>query len=127
MQTLTQDLRYGARMLLKKPGLTLIAVITLALGIGANTAIFSVVHSLLLKPFPFPELERIVAIWDRSERSPHNEVAIANYLDWRAQSQSFEHLGMYRWWSVNLTGDDNPERAQGFLVTANLVDALGIR
>ncbi len=127
MQTLFQDLRYGARMIMKKPGVTIIAVLALAFGIGANTAIFSVVHALLLKPYPFPELERIVAIWDESVRSPHNEVSIANYLDWRAQSQSYEHLGMYRYWGVNLTGAGDPERVQGFLVTANLIDALGLQ
>jgi putative ABC transport system permease protein len=127
MQTLWQDLFFGARMLWKKPGVTLVAVLALALGIGANTAIFSVVQALLLKPFPFPELERIVAVWDESQRNPHNEVAIGNYLDWQAQSQSFEHLALYRWWGVNLTGSENPERVQGFLVTANLLDALGMQ
>jgi putative ABC transport system permease protein len=127
MQTLLQDLRYGARMLVRKPGVTIIAVLALALGIGANTAIFSVVHALLLKPFPFPELERVVAVWDESQRNPHNEVTIGNYLDWQAQSQSFEHLALYRWWGVNITGIDNPERVQGFLVTANMLDALGMQ
>jgi putative ABC transport system permease protein len=127
MQTLWQDLRYGARMLLRKPGVTLIAVLALALGIGANTAIFSVVYALLLKPFPFPELERIVTVWDESPRNPHTEVTVGNYLDWQAQSQSFEHLALYRWWGVNLTGVDDPERVQGFLVTANLLDALGMQ
>jgi putative ABC transport system permease protein len=126
MQTLIKDLRFGLRLLLRKPGFTMVAILALALGIGANTAIFSVVHALLLKPYPFPELERIVAVWDESARSPHNEVTVANYLDWRSSSQSFEHLGLYRWWGVNLTGDGNPERIQGFLVTANLIDALGL-
>ncbi len=127
MEHLLSDLRYGARMLWKKPGVTIIAVLALALGIGANTAIFSVVYALLLKPFPFPELERIVAVWDESQRTPHNEVSIANYLDWQAQSQSYEHLALYQWSGVNLTGTENPERVQGFLVTANLLDALGMQ
>jgi putative ABC transport system permease protein len=114
-------------MLTKSPGVTAVAVLTLALGIGANTAIFSVVHALLLKPLPFPEMERLVAIWDESARYSHNEVTVANYLDWKAQSQSFEHLGVYRWWSTNLTGVEPPERVQGFLVSASLLDALGMK
>lgn len=126
MHTLLQDIRFGVRLLLRKPGFTIVAILALGLGIGANTAIFSVIHALLLKPYPFPELERIVAVWDESSRNPHNEVAVANYVDWQANSQSFEHLGLYRWWGVNLTGDGNPERVQGFLVTANMLDALGL-
>ncbi|MBS1812976.1 MAG: ABC transporter permease, partial [Acidobacteria bacterium] len=126
MNHLFSDLRYGVRMLFRKPGVTVIAILALALGIGANTAIFSVVHALLLKPFPFPELERIVAVWDESQRNPHNEVSVGNYLDWRAQSESYEHLALYRWWGVNLTSNGNPERMQGFLVTANMLDALGM-
>jgi putative ABC transport system permease protein len=127
LAALWQDLRFGARMLWKQPGFSLIAVLTLALGIGANTAIFSVVHALLVKPFPFPELERIVAVWDESQRNPHNEVSIGNYLDWQAQSKSYEHLALYQRSGVNLTGTENPERVQGFLVTANLLDALGMQ
>ncbi len=126
MKMIWQDLRYGARMLFRKPGVTILALLALALGIGANTAIFSVVHALLLKPFPFPEIERIVAVWDESQRSPHNETTVGNYLDWQAQSQSYEQLALYRYWGVNITGSENPERVQGFLVTANLLDALGM-
>jgi putative ABC transport system permease protein len=129
MTNLRNDIRYAVRNLIKRPGFTLIAVITLALGIGANTAIFSAIHALLLKPLPFPELDRVVAIWDKapSRGIVHNEVAMANYLDWRAQNQSFEQLALYRWWSVNLTGLEPPERIQGFLVTANFLDAIGIK
>jgi putative ABC transport system permease protein len=123
------DIRYALRNLLRRPTFTLIAVVTLALGIGANTAIFSAVNALLLKPLPFPELDRVVAIWDKmpSRGVLHNEVTVANYLDWQAQTQSFEQLALYRWWSANLTGIDPPERIQGFLVTANFLDVTGIK
>src|SRR4026208_1202019 len=126
MNTSLQDLRYGARMLSKRPGFTLIAVLTLALGIGANTAIFSALNALILKPLPFPELDRVVAVWDKmpSLGLDHNEVTFANYLDWKAQNQSFEQLALYRWWNANLAGIDPPERVQGFQVTANYLDAL---
>ena len=129
MANLRNDIRYAIRNLIKRPGFTLIAVITLALGIGANSAIFSAINALLLKPLPFPDLDRVVAIWDKmpSRGVVHNEVAMANYLDWRAQNQSFEQLALYRWWSANLTGVEPPERIQGFLVTANFLDALGIK
>ncbi|MFY9609356.1 MAG: ABC transporter permease [Blastocatellia bacterium] len=127
MQKLWQDLRYAVRSSIKAPGFTLIAILALALGIGANTAIFSFVNALLLNPLPFPELDRIVAIWDESPGAPHNEVAFANYVDWGAHQSSFEHLGLYRWWDANVTGIDPPERVQGFLVSANFLDVIGVK
>ena len=88
MDSFLKDIRYGTRSLLKRPTLTFIAIITLAIGIGANSAIFSAVNALLLKPLPFPELDRVVAIWDKvpSRGVVHNEVAMANYLDWKAHN-----------------------------------------
>ena len=129
MESLVSDVRYAVRNLLRRPGFTIIAVITLALGIGANTAIFSAINALLLNPLPFPELDRIVAVWDKQPAHGvvHNEVAFANFLDLKAQSKSFEQLALYRWWSPNLTGIESPERIQGFLVTANYFDALGVK
>ncbi len=129
MEKLLSDARYAIRNLLRRPAFTLIAVVTLALGIGANTAIFSAVHALLLKPLPIPELDRVVAIWEKlpARGVLHNEVTVANYLDLKAQNQTFEQLALYRWWSPNLTGVEPPERLQGFLVTANLFDALGVK
>ena len=123
------DIRYALRNLLRRPTFTLIAVVTLALGIGANTAIFSAINALLLKPLPFPELDRVVAVWDKlpSRGVMHNEVTVANYLDWQSQTQSFDQLALYRWWSANLTGIDPPERIQGFLVTANFLDVTGMK
>ena len=129
MDAFINDIRYAVRNLLKRPAFTIIATITLALGIGANSSIFSAVYALLLKPLPFPEIDRVVAIWDKapSHGYVHNEIAMANYLDWRAQSHSFEQLALYRWWSANLTGNDTPERVQGFYVTANFLDVTGLK
>src|SRR5262249_23861675 len=91
IETIFQDLRYGVRMLLKSPGVTLMTVVTLALGIGANTAIFSVVHAVLLRPLPFAEQERLIVAWkkDMVAFNPLVEVAFAEFKDWQAQSQSF--------------------------------------
>ena len=129
MDAFIKDIRYGVRSLLKRPSLTIIAVVTLAIGIGANSAIFSVVNALLIKPLPFPELDRVVAVWEKqpSHGVVHNEVSMANYLDWRTQNQTFERLALYRWWSTNLTGGESPERIQGFLVTGNFLDVLGVK
>src|SRR5882724_5945470 len=129
MDSLLRDLKFSARSLLKRPALTFIAIVTLAIGIGANSAIFSTINALLLKPLPFPDPERIVALWDKvpSRGVERNEVAVANYLDWRAQNKSFEQLGIYRWWSTNLTGADSPERVQGFQVTTNFLDIVGVK
>ncbi|HSE32932.1 MAG TPA: ABC transporter permease [Pyrinomonadaceae bacterium] len=129
MDSFFSDVRYAARNLLKRPGFTAIAILTLAVGIGANSTIFSAVNALLLKPLTFPELDRVVAIWDKNplQGYVHNEVAMANYIDWRDQNQSFEKLALYRWWSANLTGVDSPERIQGFLVTGNFFDVIGTK
>src|ERR1700730_10433767 len=129
MDAFLKDIRYGIRSLLKRPALTIIAVVTLAVGIGSNSAIFSVVNGLLIKPLPFPQLERVVAVWEnRPGRGiERNEASMANYLDWRAQNQTFERMGLYRWWSTNLTGVVPPERIQGFLVSANFLEVLGMK
>src|ERR1051325_6614687 len=94
MTTLFQDLRYGVRVLLKSRGFALVAVITLALGIGASTAAFSVVHAVLLRPLPFPEQERLVVAWkrDATTNNPFVELSVADFRDWQAQSRSFDSL-----------------------------------
>ena len=91
MQTLWQDLRYGMRMLLRRPGFTLIAVVTLAIGIGLNTALFSIVNSILLRPLPFHEPERLMRMWETwpAEETHSGTVSPNNLLDWRAQAHSF--------------------------------------
>jgi putative ABC transport system permease protein len=128
MDSLLSDIRYGVRNLIKRPGFTAIAVLTLALGIGANSCIFSAINALLLKPLPIPNQDRVMTIWDKDlSHWDHNEVTMANYLDLRAQNQSFEQLALYSWWSANLTGVETPERVQGFQVTANFFDAIGVK
>src|SRR5437868_7117906 len=104
MQTLLQDLRYGARMLLRNPGFTIVAVLALTLGIGATTAIFSVVNSVLLKPLPYPESERLVFLSEWSPQIEGMSIAYPNFIDWREQNDAFENIGVYRRQSYNLTG-----------------------
>ena len=113
----------------KRPTLTIIAIITLAIGIGANSAIFSVVNALLIKPLPFPELERIVAIWETqpSQRSRTQRSVDGEFPRLARAESNVREMGLYRWWSTNLTGCETPERIQGFLVTANFLDVLGVK
>jgi len=126
MQTLWQDLRYGARMLWKKPGFTAVAVITLALGIGANTAIFSVVNAVLLSPLPFHDADRLMAV---GENSPKNRAGLSttsyrNFVDWRAQNKAFADLAAYRATSFTLTGRGEAAQLRGAVVTHNLFNVL---
>ena len=117
-----QDVRYGLRMLLKNPGFTAIAVLTLALGIGANTAIFSVVNGVLLSPLPFPNPEQVVAVYGKTaefEQSP-------NFLDWHEDNNSFSALGAVRPDEYNMTGVGEPERLHGHMISADFFTALGV-
>ena len=130
MQTLWQDLRYGARMLMKQPGFTLIAVLTLALGIGANTAIFSVINALLLKSLPFKEPERIVMIWNKGQAAAGGDrtpLAVADWLDARAQTHAFDDVAAFQYDSYTLTGGEAPEWRPGASVTANFFAVLGVQ
>ncbi len=128
MENLLQDLRYAFRMLAKNPGFAAVAVLTLALGIGANTAIFSVVNAVLLRPLPYKNPERLVMVWEHdSARGWHqSSVAPANFIDWRDQNQVFEEMGAVFEMSSNLTGVDEPERLQGQNVTASVFSLLGV-
>src|SRR5829696_1656494 len=127
--TLWQDVRFGARMLWKRPGFTAVAVLTLALGIGANTAMFSVVNAVLLRPLPYPEPERLVAIWEANAglRSERNDVTPANNLDWRAGSTVFEETGVVMETSFNLTGLGEPEELPAQRLSATMFPVLGVR
>jgi len=127
METLIQDLRYGARMLVRKPGFTLVATITLALGIGANTAIFSVVNAVLLRSLPFSEPDRLIILTEKDREGARMGAAYPNYQDWRARAQSFEDMAAFRAQTFNLTGVDNPVRLQGRTVNWNLFQLLGVK
>ncbi|HEX7334941.1 MAG TPA: ABC transporter permease [Pyrinomonadaceae bacterium] len=129
METVIKDIRYGVRGLLKRPGFTAIALITLALGIGANTAIFSVVNAVLLRPLPFHNPEELVIVWEDATFAgfPHNTPAPANYVDWKAQNQSFADMAASHETSFNLTGDGEPERVAAYSVTANFFPLLGVQ
>jgi putative ABC transport system permease protein len=119
LETFAQDIRFALRMLRKSPGFTTVAILTLALGIGANTAIFSMAYAFLVRPLSLPNLDRVAAVSDgRYDRS----ISPANYLDLRAQSKSFAALAAYKQEDVNLTGEGVPERLYGSRVTANFFD-----
>ena len=122
-----QDLRFGLRMLLKNPGFTLIATFTLALGIGANTAIFSLVNGILLRPLPFKDPEQLVFLSERSEQVPEMAVSFPNYLDWRAQNRVFEQMAAFLDQTFNLTGEEGTERLLGRMVTADYFAVLGVQ
>jgi len=120
------DLRYGLRMLVKNPGFTAVAIIALAVGIGANTAIFSVVNTVLLRPLPYKDPERLVMVFEDSSKHPRDTPTAANYIDWRDQNQVFESMAAITDQSFNLTGVGDPERITGYQVSASLFPMLGV-
>jgi len=126
MQTLWQDLRYGARMLLKKPGFTLIAVVTLSLGIGATTAIFSVVNAVLLHPLPYRQSDRLVAVSLNDNGGEYGNTGYTTFLDWQARARSFEQLALISGWGGTLTGEGDPENIRGLRVTPEYFKMLGV-
>jgi putative ABC transport system permease protein len=129
MESLIKDIRYGVRGLIKHPGFAVIALITLALGIGANTAIFSLVNAVLLKPLPFPESERLVMVWEDATAIgfPRSTPAPANYVDWKTQQSVFEDMAALNYENFNLTGTGEPEKISAYGVTANFFSLIGIQ
>jgi putative ABC transport system permease protein len=123
---LWQDLRYGARMLLRQPGFTLIAVLTLGLGIGANTAIFSVVNAVLLRAFPYGDANRLVIVWEKMRQNEQNVISPANFFDWREQQSVFAGLAAFNDTRNSLSGDGMPEEIAGQVATDNLFSVLGV-
>ncbi len=126
MNTLLQDLKYGLRVLANNPGFTAVAVLTLALGIGANTAVFSVVNGVLLNPLPYPQPEQLVALYSRTAEFSHSSISYPNFLDWVRNNRTFSALAAYREEEFNLTGMGEPERVPGEMVSASFFSLLGI-
>ncbi len=128
LSDLWQDLRYGLRMLAKNPGFAAVAVIALALGIGANSAIFSVVNTVLLRPLPYKNPERLVMVWEENSKQgfPRDTPSPANFIDWRDQNHVFESMAAIVEASFNLTGAGDPERIDGHGVSAGLFSLLGV-
>ncbi|MEO6871430.1 MAG: ABC transporter permease [Chthoniobacterales bacterium] len=124
------DIRYAIRMLLKAPAFTVIAVVALALGIGANTAIFSVIDAVLMRPLPYPQSDRVILLREKMPLLDSGSVSYPNYLDWRAQNRDFTDLALYRSDAMNLSSHDEatpPERVRGAVTTWNLLRILGVK
>ncbi|MCA1628452.1 MAG: ADOP family duplicated permease, partial [Acidobacteria bacterium] len=128
MRTIWQDIRFAARMLLKNTSVTLIAVVTLALGIGANTSLFSVINAVLLKPLPYPEAERIVTLASTDTRRgvERSSVAAPEFAEWQKQNRVFDRIAAYHYASLTMTGAGEPERVVGNRVTADFMKVLGV-
>src|SRR5262245_9954452 len=120
------DLRYACRVLLARPGFSAVAVLTLALGIGANTAIFTVVNAVLLRPLPFREPDRLVLVIERTGQFPTLTTSWQNYVDWRDQARSFESFGAFRPLIMTIGGGSEPERVPAKMITASALPALGV-
>ncbi len=126
METLLKDIRFGIRMMARSPGFTLVALITIALGIGANTAIFSVVNAVLLRPLPYEMPGRCVVLWERQEQIPQESPSLPDFNDWRERNHSFEQAALARRDNVNLTGAGEPERLIARQITSNFFSTLGV-
>src|SRR5215471_8412309 len=127
MTTLSQDLRYAVRMLLKSPGFAAVAVLTLALGISANTALFSVVNGVLLNPLPYPHSDQLVAVYAKSPGVDQGPASYLNFLDWQRQTQTFAVMAMYRNQDYNFTGRGEAERLSGYMISAEFFATLGVK
>jgi putative ABC transport system permease protein len=129
LETFLQDVRYGLRQLRRNPGFTIVAILTLALGIGANTAIFSVVNAVLMRPLRYRNPDRIVRLWENDTHGslgPYFSVSVPNFVDWRQQNRVFESMGAFASVPMALTGGMNPEQVRGAYITASVLQLLGI-
>src|SRR5262249_15096458 len=127
MSGLVQDVRYGLRGLARSPGFTAVSVLVLALGIGANTAIFSVVHAVFLRSLPYRHAGRLAVVWEhnRTSTTKHNVVGPANLFEWRDKAGSFEEMAAFCDIRLNLTGTDEPVEIPAQVSTGNLFEVLG--
>src|SRR5213595_4038451 len=119
METILGDIRFALRGLRKQPVLTGIAILTLALGIGANTAMFSVINTVLLRPLPYPNPDRLVWMNESGDEVANRMVSYPNFVDWRARNQTFEAMSTYRTWALTLTGVDQPTHLDAGMVTSD--------
>src|ERR1043165_1112285 len=129
MNSVIQDLKYGLRMLWKSPSVTIVAVIALTLGIGANTAIFSVVHAVLLRSLPYAEGDRLAIVWEHRHRgkdNPQNVINLGNFSDWKQQNTVFSDMAAFFDLNANLIGDGEPEEVPSELATPNLFSLLRV-
>jgi len=127
MRTLLQDLRYAIRMLVKRPGFALVAIFTLALGIGANTAIFSVINAVLLRPLPFQEPDRLIRLWESFANGGYGSVSLPNLKDWNEQNSAFTGIAAYQTAGYSLQAGDSAERIPAATVSANFLNVMGVQ
>jgi predicted permease len=127
MQTLWQDLRYGLRTLAKSPGFAAIAILTLALGIGANTAIFSIVNGVLLNPLPFPHPQELTVLYEHTTNFEKFSISYPNFLDWQRTNSTFASMAAYRHEDFNITGSGEPERVRGGMVSSDFFPIFGVK
>ncbi|HKD15763.1 MAG TPA: ABC transporter permease, partial [Candidatus Angelobacter sp.] len=126
IEPLIQDIRYGFRMLKKSPGFAAIAILTLALGIGANTTIFSVVNGVLLNPLPFHESNQLVSLFQKVPHFDNFSISYPNFVDWRRMNRTFSSMAAYRGTGFDLSGGGEPERLEGEMVSAGFFEILGV-
>lgn len=127
LESFLQDIRYGLRTLLKTPGFALVAILTLGLGIGANTAIFSVVNAVVLNPLPYHDADRLVALFQKYPEFPKGSISYPNFLDWQRMNKSFTAMAAYRNSGYSLYGRAEPERLHGEMISAGFFDVLGVK
>src|SRR5260370_6906285 len=127
METLRQDVRYGLRILGKSPGFTAIAILTLALGVGANTALFSVVNGVLLNPLAYPHSGQLVALYGKTAGFDQAPIAYLNFLDWQHDTQTFSSMAIYRNQDYNFIGTGEAERLSGYMISPDFFSTLAVR
>src|SRR5271155_3114925 len=127
MTAVIQDLKYAFRMLAKSPAFTAVAILTLALAIGANTALFSVVNGVLLNPLPYEQPDRLVAMYSKTAQFSHSSISYPNFLDWVRDQRSFSAMAAFRQEDYNLTGSGEPERVKAEMVSADFFSLLGVK
>ena len=126
LETFWQDIRYSARILRKSPGFALTVILTLALGIGATTAMFSVVQGVMLAPLPYADPDRLVLIWQSNPHAPHVSMSVLDYRDWQRSARSFDSMAGLRWENFDVTNPGIPEHVSGYETTSNFFAMLGV-